>query len=56
MGVPTSAVLAEIFIQFLEHTHAHKTPTTTTNYYRYVDDILIIYNSEHVTSFQYSTP
>jgi hypothetical protein len=49
MGAPTFAILAEIFIQFLEHTVIYKILGNhqIIDYYRYVDDILIIYNSEH---------
>jgi hypothetical protein len=46
MGTPTSALLAEVFIQHLEHKiidilKKHH----IIDYYRYVDDILIIYNT-----------
>jgi hypothetical protein len=46
MGAPTSAILAEIFIQYIEHKHLYpivKTQEIIT-YYRYVDDVLIIYD------------
>jgi hypothetical protein len=49
MGAPTSSVLSEIYLQYLEHTAIidillqHK----ITGYYRYVDDILLIYNTRH---------
>jgi hypothetical protein len=48
MGVPTSAIFSEIFIQYLEHTIIHKIliKHQIIDYYRYVDNILIIYNSE----------
>jgi hypothetical protein len=48
MGAPTAAILAEIFIQFLEHTVIYNIleKHQIINYYRYVDDILFIYNSE----------
>jgi hypothetical protein len=46
MGAPTSAILAETFIQHMEHTYIY--PILKTQqiiaYYRYVDDILILYN------------
>jgi hypothetical protein len=48
MGAPTSAILAEVFLQYLEHTQIidilkkHQ----IIDYYRYVDDILIIYNPQ----------
>jgi hypothetical protein len=49
MGAPTSAILAETFIQHLEHTIIHKIlkKHQIIDYYRYVDDILIIYNEHH---------
>jgi hypothetical protein len=50
MGAPTSAILAEIFIQCLEH-NAIIQKHHILDYYRYVDDILIIYN-ENYTNIQ----
>jgi hypothetical protein len=49
MGAPTSAVLTEIFVQSLEHTVIYKIleKHQLIDYYRCVDDILIIYNSEY---------
>jgi hypothetical protein len=46
MGAPTSALVPEIFIKHMEHKHLYpilKTQEIMT-YYRYVDDILIIYD------------
>jgi hypothetical protein len=49
MGAPSSGLVAEIFLQHLEHlhlpqlTHKHK----IINYWRYVDDILIAYDPSH---------
>jgi len=49
MGTPSSGLIAEIFLQHIEHshltrlTHKHK----IINYCRYVDDILLIFNSSH---------
>jgi hypothetical protein len=46
MGAPTSAIFSEIYLQYIEHTalaeilNNHK----IYGYFRYVDDILIIYN------------
>jgi hypothetical protein len=46
MGAPTSAILAEVYIQYIEHKKLyhilkkHQIPGCL----RYVDDILIIYN------------
>jgi hypothetical protein len=46
MGAPTSAILTETFIQHMEHKYLY--PILKTQqiiaYYRYVDDILIIYD------------
>jgi hypothetical protein len=46
MGAPSSAILAETFIQYLEHTKIIKIldKYQILDYYRYVDDILIVYN------------
>ena len=47
MGAPSSGIIAEIFLQHMEHTHLtqlaqkHK----IINYCRYVDDILLIFDS-----------
>jgi hypothetical protein len=48
MGTPTSAILAETFIQHMEHKYIYPILNTqqVTAYYRYVDDILIIYNKK----------
>ena len=47
MGAPTSGLLAEFFLQHLEHIHipflSHK--HKIVRYFRYVDDILIIYTN-----------
>ena len=53
MGAPSSGLIAEIFLQHIEHTHlAHLTQKhRIINYCRYVDNILLIYNSTH-TSIQ----
>jgi hypothetical protein len=47
MGAPTSAILTEVFIQYLEHTTIIDIlkKFQIVDYYRYVDDILIIYNT-----------
>ena len=46
MGAPTSAVLAEVYLQHLEHTKIFKiiTQNNILGYFRYVDDILMIYD------------
>jgi hypothetical protein len=51
MGAPTSAILTETFIQHLEHTIIYKIlqKHQIIDYYRYLDDILIVYN-EHQTN------
>jgi hypothetical protein len=49
MGAPSSGLIAEFFLQHLEHKHLkwltekHK----LINYHRYVDDILLIFDGEH---------
>jgi hypothetical protein len=47
MGAPISAILADIFIQYMEHKHIYPIlrMREIMAYYRYVDDILIIYDS-----------
>jgi hypothetical protein len=51
MGAPISVIIAEIFIQYLEHKYID--PIFRTReiiaYYRYIDDILIIYD-QHKTN------
>jgi hypothetical protein len=48
MGAPTSAILAEIYIQYLEHKQLYPIliKQKIIGYFRYVDDILIIYNGK----------
>jgi hypothetical protein len=47
MGAPTSAIIAEVFIQYFEHTTVIDIlkKFQIIEYYRYVDNILIIYNT-----------
>ena len=49
MGAPTSPALSEIYLQFMENTKIfdilHR--SRVEGYYRYVDDILIIYDENH---------
>ena len=54
MGAPTSAILAEVFIQYLEHTTIIDilSKYQIIDYFRYVDDILIICNS-HISNIGY---
>jgi hypothetical protein len=49
MGVPSSVLIAEIFLQHTEHKHlTHLSQKgMIINFYRYVNDILIIYDSDH---------
>jgi hypothetical protein len=53
MGAPISAILAEIFIQYMEHKYIYQILRTReiVAYYRYVDDILIIYD-QHKTNIE----
>jgi hypothetical protein len=48
VGAPTSAILAEIFLQCSEHTQTIKILTKhhISGYLRYVDDILTVYNPQ----------
>jgi len=49
MCAPTSSIISELFLQYLEQTKlphiAHK--LKLLNYFRYVDDVLIIFDSQH---------
>jgi hypothetical protein len=49
IGAPSSSIIAEIFKQAIEHSHmpllAQK--HLLINYFRYVDDILLIFDSQH---------
>ena len=49
MGAPSSSIISEIFLQHIEHTHLpHLTRKhQLVNYARYVDDILLIFDSQH---------
>jgi hypothetical protein len=49
MEAPTSSVLSEIHLQYLEHTAIFDIllQHQITGYYRYVDDILLIYDTRH---------
>jgi hypothetical protein len=50
MGAPASATLPETYLQYIEHNHIiyplnkHK----IISYHRYIDDILIVYNTLHM--------
>jgi hypothetical protein len=47
MGAPSSSILSEVFIQHVEHTHIPylSTKHKLINYFRFVDDILLIFDS-----------
>jgi hypothetical protein len=47
MGAPTSSLLSEVFLQSLEHDSIYKilVELNIKAYFRYVDDILIVYDS-----------
>jgi len=49
MGAPTSSIFSEIFLQHMENTTIYKilTQNHIIGYFRYVEDILIIYNKSH---------
>jgi hypothetical protein len=49
MGAPTFNLFSEIYLQFLEHNMIYKIliEQHIVAYFRYVDDILIVYNSEY---------
>jgi hypothetical protein len=48
MGAPTSAILSEIYLQYIEHTLIINTLSSNNilGYFRYVDDILVVYDNE----------
>jgi hypothetical protein len=47
MGAPTSSILSEIFIQYLEHTALYEILLRhhIIGYYRYVDDLLLVFDA-----------
>jgi len=49
MGAPSSTIISEIFLRHTEHTNLpHLTQKhKLVKYFRYVDDVLLIYNSQH---------
>jgi hypothetical protein len=53
MGAPTSAILAEAYIQNMEHKQIYPilTKHQIIGYFRYVDDILIIYD-QRITNIE----
>jgi hypothetical protein len=54
MGSPTSSIFSEIFLQYIENTNILDIPLQNNiiGYFRYVDDILIIYN-DTITNIQH---
>jgi hypothetical protein len=50
MGAPSSAILSEIYLQHLQHTEIIKIIIrhNITGYFRYVDDILMVYDEKHM--------
>jgi len=49
MGAPSSSILYEIFLQHTEHSHLPRLTEKPKliNYFRYIDDILVIYGFLH---------
>jgi hypothetical protein len=49
MGSPASSLLSEVFLQKLEHTNLPQIAKKLNliDYFRYVDDILIVYDNQH---------
>jgi len=49
MGAPSSSITAEIFLQDTEHSHLAclSKMHNIVNYFRYVDDILVIFYPNH---------
>ena len=49
MGAPSSGLISEIFLQQMEHVHLARLSTKhkIIDYFRYVDDILLIFDSNH---------
>ena len=48
MGPPTSSILSEIYLQYIQHTEMYNIlqQHNIIGYFRYVDDILIVYNDK----------
>jgi hypothetical protein len=53
MGAPTSAIVAKVYIQFLEYTEITNIliKHQIVDYHRYVDNILIIYNAQRTNIY-----
>jgi hypothetical protein len=56
MGAPTSAILAETYIQHMEHEQLYQIllKHKITGYFRHVDDILIVYNQKQTNRQNYN--
>jgi len=56
MGAPTSSVLSEIYLQFMENTKLYTILLQNNNlcYFRYVDGILIVHNDSKTDFFYLS--
>jgi hypothetical protein len=54
MEAPTSSVLSEKYLQYLEHTAIFdiRLQHKITGYYRYVDDILLTYDTRHTDAHE----
>jgi hypothetical protein len=52
MGAPTSAILGEAYTQYTEHKNLHPMlkKHQIIGYFRYIDDILIIYNQNKTST------
>ena len=48
MGAPTSSILSEIYLQYIQHTEIYNIlqQHNIIGYFRYVGDILIFYNDK----------
>jgi hypothetical protein len=54
MGAPTSAIFSEIYLQFIEHTALMDILIRhdIRGYFRYVDDLLLVYDVDHTNVHQ----
>jgi hypothetical protein len=54
MGAPTSSILSEIYLQFLEHTVLSNIliQHDILGYFRYVENILVIYRENHTDIYE----
>jgi hypothetical protein len=64
MGAPSSSILSEVYLQYIEHTAIYDVLLCNQilGYFRYVDEVLIVYNhdktniNEVLNSFNDVTP